>query len=475
MEEKKNVIIFQDESGKKTSKWSWEKCGRGIKRHKWWVIGTTIVVGALGLLANEFVLNRQTQKLNARYIYNLATEVDEKTGVERYIDGSLFNYASVISKANLEDVKNSNDAFAKINVAKIVKDNAINITKEINYQFDENDKPIKETRTVEYTITAKAKYFPTKEVGKEFIEAVIASPVASSSKAIKNYSVTSYIDDDFASLTLNQKVRLLKSQYKTIEETFENLEKKFSSSAVGNENGDTINKLFVNFKTKNSTGSSTKVDSLMGALYANSYVDYKEGEEAKIAAQIDALCKSYAQVYSNKQSDLNSLKSSLTALSNTSLIQTVTDGSEYLDTIIKLNEQILLLEDEIEDVAKVLNYGGYYLNSDGVFVFDNTDTTNAIYHLNHLTPEWVNGCKAFVEDLQATTTSLQADCEKTTAVYRYSYENYQNSVTIQETGSVQVKGGITMFVGLAAGLVLGFAVSTFVVTAIEVYKKEEEK
>jgi hypothetical protein len=32
-----------------------------------------------------------------------------------------------------------------------------------------------------------------------------------------------------------------------------------------------------------------------------------------------------------------------------------------------------------------------------------------------------------------------------------------------------------MFVGLAAGLVLGFAVSTFVVTAIEVYKKEEEK
>lgn len=475
MEEKKNVIIFQDESGKKTSKWSWEKCGRGIKRHKWWVIGTTIVVGALGLLANEFVLNRQTQKLNARYIYNLATEVDEKTGVERYIDGSLFNYASVISKTNLEDVKKSNDAFAKINVAKIVKENAINITKEINYQFDENDKPIKETRTVEYTISAKAKYFPTKEVGKEFIEAVISSPVASSSKAIKNYSVTSYIDEDFSSLTLSQKVRLLKSQHKAIEDTFEKLEKKFSASAIGNENGDSINKLFVNFKTQNSTGSSTKVDSLMGALYANSYVDYKEGKEAEIAARIDALCKSYAQVYSSKQSDLNSLKSSLTALSSTSLIQTVTDGSEYLDTIIKLNEQILLLEDEIEDVVKVLNYGGYYLNSDGVFVFDNTDTTNAIYHLNHLTPEWVNGCKAFVEDLQSTTTSLQADCEKTTAIYRYSYENYQNSVTIQETGSVQVKGGITMFVGLAAGLVLGFAVSTFVVTAIEVYKKEEEK
>ena len=475
MDENKNVIVIQDESGKKTSKWSWAKCGAGIKHHKWWVIGSTLVLGVVGLLGTEFVLNRASRKLSATYIYSIATAVDEKTGVERYIDGSLFNYAGVISKANLEQVKASDESFSKINVDSIIKSNAISVTKVLNYQLDENDKPIKETRSVEYTITAVAKYFPDSEVGKKFIEAVISSPVAVSSNAIKNYSVTNYIGDDFDSLLLNQKVRLLKSQHKVINDEYENLVKQFGPSAIGNEQGESIDKLFVNFKTNNSTGSTTKVDSLMGALYANSYVEYEEGKELEKANEIDALCKSYAQVYANKSADLASLKNSLTALSSASLIQTVTDGNNYLETIIKLNEEILTLEDEIEDISKTLNYGGYYLNSDGKYVFDDTDKTNAIYHLKHIDSTWANGCKQYLNSLKETVTSLQNDCEKGTNVFRYSYEHYQNSMTIQDTGSIQVKGGISMFIGLAVGLVLGFAISTFVVTAIEVNKKEEEK
>ena len=474
MSENKNVIIFQDESGKKSNKWSVVKMGRAIKHFKWWIIGATVLGGAGGMLGIELILNKQTQRYTARYVSNLATELDEETGTERFIDGTIFNYASIISRENMEEVKKSNDKFAKINVEKLVKDNAVSVAKEIIYVLDENDKPIKESKSIEYTITASAKYFPNSDAGKDFLEAVIASGRSESTRAINNYSMVSYLDDSFMDSSLIQQSYVLGKQYKAIEDSYSSLVKKFGPFASGNESGASLENILVSFKNKNSLGTSSMADAIAGSLYANCYVDYEAGHEAELIQEIEQQSLTYEQIYYSKNADLVSLKNSLEVLTQTSLIQTENEDSKYIDLIIELNEKIIKLQEEVDDVVRILNYGGYYLK-DGKFVFDDTDTRNAIYHLNHVTPEWVAGCEVLVNQINECYTVLKDEIGTATHVYRYSYTNYQNSVSILDTGHVVMKGGLNMFIGLVAGLVLGFVVSTLVCTSIETFKKEEEE
>lgn len=475
MSENKNVIIFQDESGKKGNKWTLAKVGSAIKHFKWWVIGATVLTGVFGLLGVELLLNKQSQRLSARYVYNLATEIEEETGIERYVDGSIFNYAGVISNANLESVKGSNEKFAKINTNQIVRDNAISVVKEINYQFDENDKPIKETKSVEYTITASAKYFPNSEIGKDFIKAVISSACEDSTRAINNFSVVSYIDSSFDDSSIIQQNYLLKKQYSAIDTCYSKLIKRFGDSAFGNEQGQSLGNMYVSFKSQNSSGTSSMVDALSGALYANAYVDYEAGHETELITEITQQSMAYEQIYYSKVGDLNNLKSALETLTSTQLIQTMSEENEYIEKIIDLNEKIINLQDEVDDVIRVLNYGGYYLDKvDGKFKFDSADETNAIYHLNHLTPEWIQGCQDFVAAVNSCEDTLKNEVSKSTQAYRFAYIHYQNSASLLDTGNVQLKGGLNMFIGLAAGIILGFAVSTIICSSIEVNKKEEE-
>ena len=94
--------------------------------------------------------------------------------------------------------------------------------------------------------------------------------------------------------------------------------------------------------------------------------------------------------------------------------------------------------------------------------------------LSHPTTEWEQGCATFRASLASWNEKFVSATEKATKVFRFVYNNYQNSITLLDSGSVQVKGGITIVVGLLAGLLLGFAVSSFVCTTIEINKKEEE-
>ena len=173
---------------------------------------------------------------------------------------------------------------------------------------------------------------------------------------------------------------------------------------------------------------------------------------------------------------MNNLKEALAALSSASLIQTMSEENDYIKEIISLKDKIISLQDEIDDVVRVLNYGGYFLNETTKrFEFDDTDTSNAIYHLNHITADWVQGCADFQQNAKNCSTILKEEVNKSTQAFRFSYDHYQNSVSLLNTGTVQLKGGLSMFIGLAAGMVLGFVISTLIVSSIEIHKKDDKK
>ena len=466
MEEKKELAPVINEEEKKLTLNKWVK---GIVHYKWVVIGATLALGVVGALATQFGLNKVTEKLTADYSYNLATITDEEN-VERFVDGSLFNYASIVSKENMNAVKAGNEEFKKINVDKLVKNSAVVVSKNVSYKTDSSGNVVANSRTVSYTITAKAKYFPSKEVGKKFIEALIYSPKESSSEAIARYNVTSYISSSFADLSYNKKVEALQLQQKAVASTYEDVTEKFGGYVIGNEQGQTLAQISSDFNA-----AANNANSLASSLYANGYVNYVEGHAADRIAEIKAEAEANIKALESKQNQLDVAKDLLKTMQSATLITTLESDSEYSKELIKLKNQIVTLSNEIDNMIKDLHWAGYFLNDQGEYVFDNADEHNACYQLTTLDTNWVSKNAEFGQELIAAGTALEAECKEATTTFRYLYNHYNNGVSVFNSGYVEVKSSISWAIGLVVGLVLGFVITSFVTGEVEVnYKKKEE-
>ncbi len=465
MEENKQLAPENLEEKKLTlNKWV-----KGIVHYKWWVIGATLGLGIVGALGTQIGLNRMTEKFTANYSYNLATITDEE-GVERFVDGTLFNYASIVSKENMEAVKAENEDFSSINVDNLVKNNAISVSRTIDYKTDSSGNVLASSKIVTYNITARAKFFPSKNVGKDFIQALIYSPKESSSTAIARFNVTNHISSLFPSLSYNKKVNAIRLQDKAISSIYETLEDKFGGYVIVSELGDTLAQVSSDF------ASNTKAELLASSLYANGYVDYVSGSEEERIAQIKEEAEASIKTLESKQNELNVAKELLQTMQSATMISTLQSESEYSKELIKLKNQIASLSSEIDGMIKDLHWAGYYLNSDDEYVFDSADTKNACYQLSTLDSDWVTNNTDFNISLAAVASALEAERQEATAVFRYLYNHYNNGVSVLNSGYVQVKGNISWVIGLAFGLIVGFLVTSFVTGEVEVnyVKKEKE-
>ena len=468
MEEQKELIV-EEKQKEEAKRLTFQKWLKGIAHYKWWVVGGTLAFGVLGALGTQFGVNQITEKLTADYAYNLATITDEDN-VERYVDGSLFNYAGVVSKANMEAIKASNEEFKGIDINKIVKNSAITVTRNVDYKTDSNGNVVANSRTVSYTITAKAKYFKNKEVGKKFVEALIYTPKQSSSAAIARYNVTSYISESFASLSYSKKVEALQAQQKAVSSTYENLEEKFGGYVIGNEQGQTLAQISSDF-----ANAASRVSVLASAFYANGYVDYVVGQEDQRILAIKEEAEANVLTLESKQNELDVAKDLLKTMQSATMISTLESESEYSKELIKLKNQIVVLSNEIDVMIKDLHWAGYFENAEGNWVFDNSDTHNACYQLTEKDATWIAKNTAFGNDLAEAATLLESERQEATTSFRYLYNHYNNGVAVFNSGYVEVKGNISWAIGLVVGLVLGFVLVTFVTGEVEVnYKKKEE-
>lgn len=468
---KKNVREEIPEEQKKFTLNVWVK---GLVHYKWWVIGGTLGLGLIGALGTQFGINKVTETLEADYLYNLATIVDEEN-VERYVDGSLFSYADVVSVSNLEAVKAKDEAFAKIDVQKIIKNNAISVSRTIDYKVDSNGNAIPNSKIVSYAIKAKAKFFPNKEVGKKYVEALILSPKQASSDAIGRYNVTSYVSS-FESLSFAKKVTVLQDQYKEIANTYVELDDKFGGFVIGNGSNQTLSQIASDF-----TLSNSNIELLASSFYANSYVDYVKGSEDAKIAEIKEEAQATIQTLKNKENELKVAKELLQTMQSATIISSLNSESEYAKELIKLEKQIVSLSNEINKITKDLNWAGFFLDSDtssptyGEYTFDDTDTKNACYQLTVKDPTWVAKNDAYANELLSGCAQLENERQEATSVFKFLYSHYNNGASILGSGHVHVKGGVNWAIGLVVGLVLGFALASFVTGESELNRKKEEK
>ena len=88
---------------------------------------------------------------------------------------------------------------------------------------------------------------------------------------------------------------------------------------------------------------------------------------------------------------------------------------------------------------------------------------------------WKAECDAFKLSLVETAGKLKNDRLTAGDAYGFVNNKYNNHVNFYTAGIAKLEGHISNIVGAAAGLVLGFVLSTVVVTIIYVSKKDKEE
>ena len=96
---------------------------RLIGRRIWWVLGASVLAAVLAALVLALAVNPSLTYYSMQF--SLVYPSDESG---QYPDGSRFSYRTIISQERLEDAKASDDRFAGVDTAKMLKEDNISIS-----------------------------------------------------------------------------------------------------------------------------------------------------------------------------------------------------------------------------------------------------------------------------------------------------------------------------------------------------------
>lgn len=459
--------------------WSFSKYIKSIATYKWWVIGATVVGAVVGFLSFKFFLNPSIGKLKTTYQYNLAGEYEDNDTI-RFINGATFSSYDLTNAENLKKVKDSKpDRFYRVDVDKIVENEGISIIKNTEVIQTSEEGKTDPIINITYTLEAKVNCFPSDEIGKEFIFDLINLPKILSTEAINGYNVEYTIPDSFPSLSFDLQISQLEKQYNAEVRTLSTLSKMFGGSAAIDDKGTKLYEAVNAFNSRYYTaGSQVFHKALRGNLYKYNYVNYEVGKEDEKVEEIKLASAANIETFERETLQVKVYEDILSQLTGIQSVQT--DNEELLEQIFEYSELISDLKMDLFNLERELNNNGYFIDKDtssetyGKFVFDTSCVDCTIYKLQHPTTDWQEACVAFATELGNYRAKLAEDNPKTSAALRYTYSNFKNRVNVLEGGFVARKGGVSDFIGLAVGLVLGFIVSSLITTTLLTYKETAE-
>ena len=473
----------------KESKWSLATYFKSLKLYKWWIIGTTAVLGIGGYLGTKFLINSSREQLTTSFGYDINTYSYEQSKKENgilpilyFADSSIFNYTDIVSESHLNAVKEAKaDEYKNINVSSILKNSGVKIER-ASYIDSTTSKTVYEIPE-RYVLSFKRSYFNSETQGKNFIKDLINYELIIAEKANNSYRVQNYIGNNFSSLELSNRVEALVDQYDAINKLYSDLFKAFSGSVFVSES-ETLNGRYNDFVQKYISGASNKFEAFSSEYYSNHYVipgvDTAEGLRAKAANYIESL--------SNVLNSIDMYQKSLDDLLKTQIFITDADQSSVIQNrILELNEIIINLKKSQNRYVKDLVNLGYVVPNDlssanisEIKYNEESGATGCIQFLE--TPSsapsnWVEDCNSFISRLNQASEGIQVDVQNAESAYHFVYNNFKNRANIYTTGIAKLEGHISGAVGVVAGLLVGYVLSSVILMIVYMYapKKEEKK
>lgn len=450
MNNNENTTIVEDEGVSLGEIFSW------IWRKKILGLILFLAVALVSFLAIYFIGNRSVQ-YTVSFDYGNTPRLEEGS----HLDGSTFNYLSLISRESLNEVK-SNEEFASIDVNELLK--SISIT-ETNVYDSTNTTQLVDNY---YILSADASNFSSDEQARNFFLALINSPIDYNQTYLTSLNFESGFSLIEQSRTYEDELTYINNQVNLIINGYNSLIGEFGDASVplSNANGNYI--------------MSTYEE-------ATSYFTLSQ-----IQSNINITLNSYNYNYLSDILDSNNYikisdTSDLTA-NNPDIIYYQTMYNSRVNALLKANEELQAQVDALtEQINEVLNSGNGNIidsaalqtlierrsnyqeqivnNNNNLKIIQGEDGLGGI--LNHITEELAKGEEAFKADIAFGTTldeivTLLENATSTyTSIYKSLYANRFN-VNYRNAGIIDTTGGISLIINLAISVVLGLIVGAVV-------------
>ncbi|MDE7083162.1 MAG: hypothetical protein K2O89_05615 [Clostridia bacterium] len=304
---------------------------RTIWLRKWVALIVAVAVALVCAISLYYGYNYRVKNYVMEFSLNLPG--DDNGVVYIYPDGSQLYYTDMTSMNTLKAVKNTDEAFADIDVEEMATKGHINIERNIKVLVDDNLNA-SAYREITYTITAKASCFSSANQAKRFLAEVANIPADYLNSMEINYGV--YLPLIEKAEDYEDVIGFLKNQLDDIQDKYDELIETYGGSFVIDENGKTLLAYSQELKAYNS--SSSLNDLLTEArtnfyVKENSTVDYslKKKELQNELSKANETLKKLESVYAGSESGS-------TVVLDTSVLK-----AQY-DLIYDLNYQIEILD-----------------------------------------------------------------------------------------------------------------------------------
>lgn len=223
----------------------------------------TLSIVVIGVVLVKFAYNPGKTTYTTSYNYTIIG-LDE----EEYIDGSRFDYNSLISLDNLKMVKASNADFSNINVEKLYENDDIEISRSIVFLNEPSkDVETKIYKEVKYRISVCKKYFKSKKQAVEFSNAVATIPYNKTLELLEKAKYDSYLVGAKTSNSYENQISFLILQEELLQENYKTLIEKYGDRTLS-----TGTKISDYFNTLSMYLKDNKIENLNALIEENGYV-----------------------------------------------------------------------------------------------------------------------------------------------------------------------------------------------------------
>lgn len=382
---------------------------RIILKRIWYVLGVSVLAAVIAALCSAFIFDNTEYHLGFNIAYPGRSTM-------KYPDGKPFYYSDIVSLESLQAAKDSDEAFAKIDVEKMYENDAISISAE-RVQIEEN---YQETGT--YTITVPSGYFSDRNQATAFIRALANMPVQYARDAASKADYTSNLEAYRAVPSFEMKLGYLKEQKKALLAQYDEWISMFGENYRNRTTGKTLKA----YRTEAEIAFTDVVENKLNTeLELNGYVSVTSLDERKVSLQSEK---------NNNDKKLAALMAQWAEIKG--------DATEmppsFAEEIAKLSARNAQIDLELTALSDA-----------------NIEETK-------------KNITAYSDSLDAVAEKLEAVTETMSGV-SVSLYNQEATVRFQTTKAVE-EGGTSLILVTVAGFIAGLVIACVVVCIIDVPK-----
>ncbi|MCR4898723.1 MAG: hypothetical protein K5892_05790 [Acholeplasmatales bacterium] len=284
----------------------------------------TVVLTVILSVVLLFCVSKPKQYYSTSFNYDIEALKDDK-----YLDGSSFNYNSIIGLDNLNTAKTNSNI--NVNVDKLYNKSGI----KINYNKEEGNQ-------YPYTVTVKTKYFNSKSDAKKFVKELVLLPITKTEELVNGIDNTSYLRSYKSASTYEDKVDNLINQANSIITQYDELISLYPNMYVTNSENSKV-KLTELRNNASSAIDSLYLDTLKPEIERNYYVLNYDS----VLEELKTRKSNYEMESQNIQNIITALQNEIDRQSQTTSNELNAKLAEYIIKKVEIDRNIEILDNQI--------------------------------------------------------------------------------------------------------------------------------